>query len=265
MKDSKFIIYDYTFSSRKRILLKSLNKYGITYNINDNKIYFETKFENETQKWYAEYKKNKILLLSFYCESENKFASTKIKNQLNKNYCCVNHDVLAKVDYYESSSDENVKISVGITQSFMMIVSFVPVEKYGYRKHRDKVDIKEIVFYVANAIFGLGLSVACYLFYYFFNLKWLNILMAVISVSYTIVSIYFLLIKMECTKKKAFLINTCFSVLYWLVTFVILLIVTLNSNLDLGPRIVDLIYYSFYAMPSYMVVVAIILLFLVGQ
>jgi hypothetical protein len=116
LKESKFIIYDFIFSSCKKNLEKSLKEYGIPYKDANNTICFETHFENETRKWYAEYKKHRILFLSFFCESENPDDSSEIRDQLKRNYLFVNHDTMAMVDSYVCTSDRNINIFVEITQ-----------------------------------------------------------------------------------------------------------------------------------------------------
>ena len=212
MKESKFIIYDYIFSSRKKNLEKSLREYGIPYKDANNTICFETHFENETQKWYAEYKKDKILFLSFFCESENPNDSSAIRDQLKRNYLFVNHDTMAMVDNYVCVSDENINISVEITQVFRMRISFVPE---GINRNYKVKDSKENIYLALNIVLGLGLSVVCYLLYNLINLKWLNILMAVFSIVFMLVSCFFLSLEIEWSRKKALKISMIFSLVYW--------------------------------------------------
>lgn len=257
MKESKFIIYDYIFSSRKKNLEISLKEYGIPYKDANNTICFETHFENETQKWYAEYKKDKILFLSFFCESENPNDSSAIRDQLKRNYLLVNHDTMAMVDNYVCTSDGNINIFVEITQVFRMRISFV---KEGINtNHRGKKKARENIYLALNIVLGFGLSSICYILYNSINLKWLNILMAAVSIVFMFMSCFFLL-EMEWSRKKALKITIIFSLVYWLVVFVFLLIINQNSIPDNGQRAIHSIYYAIYAMPSYIVVVIVALL-----
>lgn len=252
MKESKFIIYDYIFSSRKKNLEKSLKEYGIPYKDANNTICFETHFENETQKWYAEYKKDKILFLSFFCESENPDDSSAIRDQLKRNYLLVNHDTMAKVDNYVCVSDGNINISVEITQVFRMRISFV---REGINtNHKGKKNARENIYLALNIVLGFGLSFICYFLYNSINLKWLNILMAAVSIVFMFVSCFFLL-KMEWSRKKALKITIIFSLVYWLAVFVFLLIINQNNIPDMRQRAIHSIYYAIYAMPSFIVVV----------
>ncbi|RIA77733.1 hypothetical protein EI71_00886 [Anaeroplasma bactoclasticum] len=252
MKESKFIIYDFIFSSRKKNLEKSLKEYGIPYKDANNTICFETHFENETQKWYAEYKKDKILFLSFFCESENPDDSSAIRDQLKRNYLFVNHDTMAMVDNYVCTSDRNINIFVEITQVFRIRISFVPE---GINTNHRVKDSKENIYLALNIVLGLGLSSICFFLYNLINLKWLNILMAVFSIVFMLVSCFFLSLGMDGSRKKSLIVSVIFSLVYWGVVFVFLLIINQNSIPDIGQRVVNSTYYAIYAMPSYIVVV----------
>jgi hypothetical protein len=252
MKESKFIIYDFIFSSRKKNLEKSLKEYGIPYKDANNTICFETHFENETQKWYAEYKKDKILFLSFFCESENPDDSSAIRDQLKRNYLFVNHDTMAMVDNYVCTSDRNINIFVEITQVFRIRISFVPE---GINTNHIVKDSKENIYLALNIVLGLGLSSICFFLYNLINLKWLNILMAVFSIVFMLVSCLFLSLGMDGSRKKSLIVSVIFSLVYWGVVFVFLLIINQNSIPDIGQRVVNSTYYAIYAMPAYIVVV----------
>lgn len=258
MKESKFIIYDYIFSNRKKNLEKSLKEYGIPYKDANNTICFETHFENETQKWYAEYKKDKILFLSFFCESENPNDSSAIREQLKRNYLLVNQDKMAMVDNYVCVSDENINIFVEITQVFRMRISFVPEGINA--NHRKKKNARENIYFALNIVLGLGLSSICYFLYNSINLKCLNMIMAAVSIVFMFMSCFFLSLEMEWSRKKALKVSIIFSLVYWVAVFVFLLIINQNSIPDIGQRVIHSIYYAIFAMPSYIVVVIVVFL-----
>lgn len=224
----------------------------------NNTICFETHFENETQEWYAEYKKDKILFLFFFCESENPNDSSAIRDQLKRNYLFVNHDNMAKVDNYVCTSDGNINIFVETTQVFRMRISFVP--EGINTNHREKKNARENIYLALNIVLGLGLSAVCYLLYNLINLKWLNILMAVFSILFMFMSCFFLSLGMDGSRKKALKISIIFSLVYWVAVFVFLLIINQNSIPDIGQRVIDSAYYAIYAMPSYIVVVIVAIL-----
>ena len=157
---------------------------------------------------------------------------------------------MAKVDNYVCVSDGNINIFVEITQVFRMRISFVPEGN-----HREKKNAKENIYLALNTVLGLGLSSICYILYNSINLKWLNILMAAVSIVFMFMSCFFLSLGMDGSRKKALKISIIFSLVYWLAVFVFLLIINQNSIPDNGQRAIHSIYYAIYAMPSYIVVV----------
>ncbi len=159
---------------------------------------------------------------------------------------------MAMVDNYVCVSDGNINIFVEITQVFRMRISFV---REGINtNHREKKNARENIYLALNIVLGLGLSSICYFLYNSINLKWLNILMAVVSIVFMFMSCFFLL-EMDGSRKKTLKISMIFSLVYWVAVFVFLLIINQNSIPDIGQRAIHLIYYAIYAMPSYIVVV----------
>ena len=172
--------------------------------------------------------------------------------------------MIAKVEYYESYIDKNISISVETMQTFRMIITFKFANRFSYRgiveKNSFASNIAETVFWVVTIFIGLALSITGYLLYNLVNLEWLNILMAVISALFMIISVLFLCLISDWTIKQSIIFSIILPILYWVIVFLILLFICKGQIPDFGDRAIMSVYFAFYAMPAYVIVILVALL-----
>ena len=127
-----------------------------------------------------------------------------------------------------------------------------------------KEDIKSIIRIIIIGLLGVALSVLFIWLYIKYHNTYITILTGVISLTYMIVSVIIINIKdliFENTVKAAIL----FPVIYTIIIFAFLIFIKHKFILDNPIIILDCFMYAVYMMPSFLAVMAILLLVAVGM
>ena len=146
----------------------------------------------------------------------------------------------------------------------MLFIEFNPdleeVKSYKRRFNINKDDnsLAFIIFF----ILGVFISVVSYILLANFNILWLKILLSVICIVFAAIEfIYVILDEYNYNPRKKLLITILFTVIYNVVVFLIIFIFMMIFKVNLT---YDVIFYSIYSSPSFVVVIGLILLLLVG-
>ena len=127
-----------------------------------------------------------------------------------------------------------------------------------------KEDIKSIIRVIIIGLLGVALSVLFIWLYIKYYNTYITILTGVISLTYMIVSVIIISIKdliFENTTKAAIL----FPIIYTIIIFAFLIFIKHKFILDNPIIILDCFMYAVYMMPSFLAVMAILLLVAVGM
>ena len=263
MEEVIFEILNTMLDKNIKNLKHYLKKDNIPFEKTKTNIIFETKNDGCNIEWNVLYKKNLILKVYCNCVNESSFkACTEFKTFLSKNFIFMYKNPITNIDYYECKANDNVLLNVENNQRVKINIEFVNQEKP--KRRINKKDIVEILEMIGFTIFGVGISVIEYILYNWLNLQWLNILMAVLSVLFMMISCYIIFRCADFDKKKSSIISIVLPVVYWLIVFGVLLILNNKYIPDVPMKLVTCMYWAFYAMPAFILIISVALLLFVG-
>ena len=254
-------LFNIILENNIKLLKRYLKKNKISFKKTKTNIIFETKNDGCNIEWNILHKKNLILKVFCICESSFK-ACTEFKTFLSKNFIFMYKNPITNIEYYESKRNDNVLLNIENDQLVKINIEFINQEKS--KRKISKTDVVEILKMIGFTLLGVGLSTCEYILYNWLNLVWLNILMAIFSVLYMTVSCYIISRLADIGRKKSSIISIVLPVVYWLLVFGVLLYLNNKSIPDISTRLVTCMYWAFYAMPAFILIITVALLFIVG-
>lgn len=255
-------IFNVLYTCDARDLTRYLNKSNISFENIGNVIKFSIEEDEYNIEWVVVFENNRILKASATCDYS--FDSIPhFKKFLFEKFIVDDEDENTNIIVYRSNINANLTLNIDNNDSSKLKLTF----KYNKKKPKktfSKTDLIAIFRIVIVAIIGLGVSVAGYLLYYYENILWLNILMAVISVIFMSVACYILARRENIDKTVANVISTLGPVIYWILVFAALIFLTHKVEMDKVTRVINCVFWAFYAMPAFIIVILVVLLIACG-
>ena len=259
MENSEFL--DVLLSNNVRELKHYLKISNILYKKTKTNIIFKISIDEYPMEWNISYKKNSFLNAICDCKFSRE-SYFEIKRLLSFYFNFLYKNPITSIEYFEYKPNNNITLSIDNGETMKMTIDYfyrdIPKRKVSLPKILG--DFKMIIF----ALIGAGISASEYILYSKLNLQWLNILMAVFSVIFMVASCYILSRISECTVKKSFLYSIVLPTIYFAAVFIFLIILNTKNMPDVPVRMITCMYWSFYAMPAFVIVGLIAILFFIG-
>lgn len=263
MKELFFLIDKYSFSNNLLNLKNYLDKLEIEYKIKSDVIEFYF-FLHDIRVWCeGKIHKDKICNYSFYSkcdENESKILKSYISSYYPKKYLKDDMDFTYYTSYEENGLYFEIILSNDI--NFNLVVRFLNDKNKPYKYNNKREGKFDIIFLILYVLFGLGLTI---LFIYLFNkgidLKYI-IINGVISFLYMALSLFGVLVSENMNKLKALMWSILVPIIYTIVLFVILFFLSdFNTSTE---SLINYIMWSIYTMPSFILVIALVVLCCMG-
>ena len=254
-------IFNVLYTCDARDLTRYLNKSNISFENIGNVIKFSIEEDEYNIEWVVVFKNNRIL--KAYATCDYSFDSIpNFKKFLSEKFVVDDEDENTNIIIYRSNINANLTLNIDNNDSSKLEINFEYKKKP--KKTFYKTDLIAIFRIVIFAIIGLCISVADYLLYYYENILWLNILMAVISVLFMSVTCYILARREKLDKTVAIVISTLGPVICWILVFAALIFLTHKVETDKATRLINCAFWAFYAMPAFIIVILVVLLIACG-
>lgn len=260
MGEVKTELFNIILENNIKLLKRYLKKNKISFKKTKTNILFETDFDGKIE-WNISYSKNYVSKAFCNCDSSLK-SYLELKHFLSENFVYMYKNPITNIEYYEGKTNNNILLNIDNKKTLNINIEIMKQEKA--KRKISKTDVVEILKMIGFALFGVGLSTCEYILYNWLNLVWLNILMAIFSVSYMMVSCYILSRLADFERKKSSIISIVLPIVYWLIVFVVLIILN-NANIpDISTRLVVCTYWAFYAMPAFILLISLLVLLFLG-
>ena len=250
-------IFNVLYTCDARDLTRYLNKSNISFENIGNVIKFSIEEDEYNIEWVVSFENNRILKANATCDYS--FDSIpNFKKFLSEKFIVDDEDENTNIIIYRSNINANLTLNIDNSDSSKFEINFEYKKKP--KKTFYKTNLIAIFRIAIFAIIGLGISVADYLLYYYENILWLNIFMAVISVLFMSVTCYILARRENIDKTVAIVISVFGPVIYWILVFAAILALYRNEEMDIATRLINSAFWAFYAMPAFIIVILVVLL-----
>ena len=254
-------LFNIILENNIKSLKNYLKKNKISFKKTKTNILFETNMDENKIEWNILYKKSYISKAFCNCDPSLRSYS-EFKHYLSEHFVYMYKNPITNFEYYEGKENNNILLNVKNGQTLMISIEMLNREKP--KMKISNTDIVEILKMIGFALLGVGLSTCEYILYNWLNLVWLNILMAIFSVLYMTVSCYILSRLADFGRKKSSIISIVLPIVYWLIVFVALIILNNAYIPDISTRLVVCTYWTFYAMPAFILVISLLVLLFIG-
>lgn len=262
-----FKIDKYSLSNYLDNLIKYLNENEIEHIIKNDIIEFSIYINNKKILCEGTIYKNMISNYTLYSRC-NEDESMMLKGLISNNYPKKFLQDDDNVSYYCSFSKNNYLFNITLSNdiNFNLLVNFLDDKNKPIKDGHKSNDRLEILFTIISAIIGLGLTILFIYLYKNKNNLYLNIINTIISYLYMQI---FLSIEMKNfinDKFKSYLWSLLIPIIYGLIVFVFLLFIIVFNNINADSSLVlNCLMWSIYSMPSFLLVIGLIMLVLIGS
>lgn len=264
MKEVFFNIDSYSLSNKVENLLKYLKKQEIEYVIKDNMIEFYI-YLGKKRVWCEAHIYKKFIsgyVLHSKCDEKE---SERLKDYISlcfpRKYLKDDNDFIYFKSYPQNCYYFEMILSNDV--DFNLVVKFLNEKNKPY-KYNVSNDKGYIIGLIIEIVIGLALTVLFMYQYNKINDFNTNIITAVISVVFMVLSILIILLMEKIKILKSILWSLLVPIIYAVVVFVVLVLIALsNGGLDLEITL-KLLMWTIYSMPSFLLVVGLLVLFMIG-